>query len=246
MIVSRLRAISGLSAYMKMPTCSWQFSYINSIFFKIVRIVLLITIFNKWLLNNYPIPKMKTSLILIFTIIFLSSCAHDNAMPLKNSCSEGHANECFHLGVAYYNGELVVRDKAKSLELFTKACDYGHADGCDNLAWMYYNGDFTTQDKLKSATLFTKACNNGNADACNHLGSMYYKGEFITQDKAKSVRLFSEACDGKIDAACHSLGASYEYGEGISIDKNKAIKYYSKACDMDYWDGCTSAYRLMH
>ena len=118
----------------------------------------------------------------------------ERAKTLKKECERDNFESCSDLGFMYYEGDGVLKDSKKAVELFTKACDRGNASGCSNLGLMYKNGDGVRQDKFKAVELFTKACDVGIANGCSNLGTMYSTGEGVRQDKSKAVELFTKAC----------------------------------------------------
>ena len=159
---------------------------------------------------------------------------------LQSTCDGGNLRGCNNLGLMYKNGEGVVMDKEKAVELYKKACDGGNLKGCNNLGWMYENGEGVVADKEKAVVLYKKACDGGNMYGCSNLGVMYENGEGVVSDKEKAVELYKKACDGRNRYGCNNLGVMYKNGEGVVSDKEKAAELYKKACDGGNMYGCNN------
>jgi hypothetical protein len=49
---------------------------------------------------------------------------------LKKACKLGHAESCFFVAEAYYDGKKISKDYDKAFKYFKKACDLGNDDAC--------------------------------------------------------------------------------------------------------------------
>jgi len=69
--------------------------------------------------------KKLIMVCLLVSVMFASSVKNE-----KRWCDGGSMHECYYLGVAYYYGKGVKKDKQKAFELFSKACEGGFMEGC--------------------------------------------------------------------------------------------------------------------
>ena len=106
------------------------------------------------------------------------------------------------LGCRYYDGNGVVQDNKKAVELFQQAANQGHAEGQCNLGAMYRDGRCVAQDDKKAVELFQQAAKQGEAAAQCNLGWMYRRGRGVAQDDKKAVELYQQAANQG-----HTLGA---------------------------------------
>jgi TPR repeat protein len=139
------------------------------------------------------------------------------------------ANAQFNLGVMYYNGSGMEKDKRKAFEWFEKAADQGHPKAQYNLGVMYETGQVVIQDYHQAFKWLQKAANQGHADAQHNLGIMCKKGYGVVKNDEKAVEWFKKsAYQGDADAQ-FNLGKMYEKGRGVIQDLNIAFEWFEKA-----------------
>jgi TPR repeat protein len=101
------------------------------------------------------------------------------------ACSDGSpngsTNGCLKLGVLYYTGNGVEKDKIKARKLFAKACKSRSSRGCFSLGLIYNRGDEVKQDQLKAKYLFYKACEGGYMGGCEQYTILENKGIGISK-----------------------------------------------------------------
>jgi len=100
---------------------------------------------------------------------------------LKEYRAENGPSADFALGVMYYKGEGVERDRVTAAAFFRKAAEQGHVGAQYNLALMYNRGVAVPRDTREAARLYTLAAEQGFDKAQYNLGLMYACG-------AKSAR----------------------------------------------------------
>ena len=82
------------------------------------------------------------------------------------------SEDCFYLGLMYYNGYGVKKDYLKSVKLFKKACDLGCGEGCNNLGIMYKNGKGVKQNFVIAKKYFARACYMKIQEGCMNIKSI--------------------------------------------------------------------------
>ena len=157
----------------------------------------------------------------------------------------------FKLGMAYYFGDVVARDKTKAVSYLKKAAKMKNADACKKLAECYDTGNGCKKNKSKAKKYLdlykqyeklvpnesvnlkiaqTKVNNlvkyanknYGNADLYYKAGMMYYDGDGIVEDKKKALKCFFwGACQDNIDSITKMVEC-YQNGVGCKVDKSYA------------------------
>ncbi len=137
------------------------------------------------------------SIGLLLSINLFADLVDDGLAEYKNGNSElageiytkacadgshnGSSNGCLNLGILYYTGNGVEKDKIKARKLFAKACKSNSSKGCLNLGLIYNRGDGVKQDQLKAKYLFYKACEAGNMGGCEQYTILEKKGIGISK-----------------------------------------------------------------
>ncbi len=150
---------------------------------------------------------------------------------LRIACDGGKAEGCNRLGVLYFDGRGVPKDRARAHELHRKACDGGDAWGCHNLGKQYLEGEVVARDQAMGASLLQKACDGGIAESCNRLGLLCDDGNAVPKDQARAAALYAKACDVGLASACSNLAISHQNGTGVAKDTPRAMQLFRKACD---------------
>jgi TPR repeat protein len=149
---------------------------------------------------------------------------------LRIACDGGNAEGCNRLGVLYFDGRGVPKDRARAHELHRKACDGGNAWGCHNLGKQYLEGEVVARDPAIGAGLLQKACDGGIPESCNRLGLLCDEGKAVPKDEARAVALYAKACDVGLSSACNNLAISHRDGTGVAKDAPRAMQLFRKAC----------------
>ncbi len=92
----------------------------------------------------------------------------------EKSCVGGWAPGCHELASSYEQGEGVLKDVAKALELYTEACDGESVESCVSAGTLYLGGDPAVAKDLLAATrlygkalaLYKEGCDAGSQPDC--------------------------------------------------------------------------------
>ncbi len=148
---------------------------------------------------------------------------------LETAANYGYGNSEFILGLMYYNGVVVERDKKRGRELILRAAAHGVSRAQYYIGMMYELGIDTEEDLTKSLAWLTYAAQNGSEDAKYILVMKYRDGIGVKQDLQKSEswrkgnekhHAWSALLDylGKFDQVCKinydTVGISYAYEDG--------------------------------
>ena len=116
------------------------------------------------------------------------------------------------LGVAYYKGLGVVRNKQMAFELFSHAAAAGNSYAMANLGAMYGNGDFVNRDDAKALEWFEKAIEAGDAEALGQVGIAYFYGRGAPADRRMAAQYFQQSADLGDGYALKFLAIMYQRG----------------------------------
>ncbi len=109
--------------------------------------------------------------------------------------AKGDAEAQNNLGLMYYRGNGIIKDRAEAAAWFRMAAEQGHARAQYNLGLSYHKGDGVPKDLAAALKWFRQAAENGNAMAQNNLAVMYYRGEGVAQNSVEAVKWFQKAAD---------------------------------------------------
>jgi TPR repeat protein/uncharacterized RDD family membrane protein YckC len=153
---------------------------------------------------------------------------------LQKAAAQGFADAQNELGAKYAQGDGVVMDEARAVDLYRKAAAQGHVLAQTNLGRMYYLGTGVPKDIAKGKEWIQKAAEQGLAHAQHLLGMLYSNGDGIPKDAAKAIDWHQRAAaQGHADAQ-NSLGMMYSEGDGIPKDISKAVGWFRKAAAQGY------------
>jgi len=119
---------------------------------------------------------MKKGLLFIL-VIFLN--ASNIVYTYIANCNAGNKISCAVLGLMYYNGENVKKNKTKSVKYYKRACFLGEKNSCFKLYKII-------KDKKESFYYLMKACNFNNKKACMILTQYFNNKQIETKIKILS------------------------------------------------------------
>ncbi len=162
--------------------------------------------------------------------------------PLQTSCDNGNGADCRKLGMMYdKEGNGVIRNDAKAVELYTKGCSAGDGHSCYRLALSHAYGDGTVIDFRRATEYYRHACNSGYPSGCSSYARALHRGKGVARDYKAAREWYELGCERGDPGSCAGLGVMYENGDGVFRSKSKAFKYFEKACALrDSYTGCLS------
>lgn len=162
---------------------------------------------------------------------------------LKEAVAQGDTWAMGALGVKYYLGEDVGRNRALAFELFEKAAKADDITSQKYLGLCYLLGEGIEKNERKVYIWFCKASDGGNAEAKVRLAELLINGEKIAHDYALAESLYKEVI-GLKKKIVHSYNFLKEMSSPqLYVDKNTYndavwglavlytdfYRYYSKA-----------------
>ncbi|MBO6186234.1 MAG: SEL1-like repeat protein [Chryseobacterium sp.] len=148
----------------------------------------------------------------------------------------------YQLGVFYYNGKYVKKDKQKGYDLILKSAKAGHVTAQLFLAGMTGNielhgRNLEEDDAFDEAYLWCrKLAEEGHLYSQCKLGKMYENGKPICKKYRKAFIWYTKASEAGNGYALYLLGNLYYNGHGVKKDETKAEELYHKAAEKDCED----------
>jgi TPR repeat protein len=96
-----------------------------------------------------------------------------------------------HLGVRYFAGDGVKKDRVEATKWFRKAADQGFAPAQVILGNSYYYGYGVGKDPAEAVAWYRKAADQGLTDAQQLLGNRYFNGEGVTKDIVEAYAYYN-------------------------------------------------------
>ena len=136
-----------------------------------------------------------------------------------------------NLANMYADGEGIVKDISKAIELYKKSVDLGNSIAMNNLAGKYRYGNGVEKNYTKAVELYKKAALLKNVWAMDNLGDMYRLGNGVEQDYLKAKQWYEKAADLGSADAMGSLGNLYLNGQGVAKNDEEALNWFRKGAD---------------
>ncbi|WP_162616844.1 tetratricopeptide repeat protein [Aggregatibacter kilianii] len=181
-------------------------------------------------------------LILLFSILFISSCDKNNSegivcsesTPIQDLITIEKSNfTCkYYLGIKYYQGKDIEKNDLKSFQLIKEAADNNIVKAKLELSRMYLRGIGTQQNYQLAFEWMESAANDGLSDAMNELGLYYTHGIGVKRDLSKTLYYYRQAAEKGNITSMMNLGAELFYN-GTIENQNEAIHWTEKAAEMN-------------
>lgn len=133
-------------------------------------------------------------------------------MDAEKQAEEGDAEKQYYVAGLYYEGEKVMKDRVKALDLYKKAATQGHVQSQTELAFMYLDGEVVRQDLGEYIKWLKKAAAQKYSHAENMLGISYENGTGVRKDYAIAKEWFGKSCDGGDKRGCYEYKRLNEKG----------------------------------
>ena len=134
--------------------------------------------------------RLWLSSVLLAIILFLPSFADGEIYQeelktyeeIRAAALKGEPLAQVHLGVRYFAGDGVKKDRVEATKWFRKAADQGFAPAQVILGNSYYYGYGVGKDPAQAVMWYRKAADQGLADAQHLLGNRHFTGEGVAKD----------------------------------------------------------------
>jgi hypothetical protein len=154
---------------------------------------------------------------------------------ISKACDLGYTKACNNIGLMYYFGKKVPKNKTKSLEFFTKSCDLGNMEGCNKVGKMYFFG----ADEVKINKIYSRAFFDISYKHKNSTGATFILKEFNNFNLKGYVSKLKESCVNGNTRECYYY-ANYLHSAPGKILKKTSLDFYDKSCKNGYQNACVS------
>ncbi len=151
---------------------------------------------------------------------------------LEKSAAGGDAQAKFLLARAYFRGEGVGKDAAKSAQLLQEAAALGNADAMDGLGYLFNEGEGVPKDEAQAVEWFRKAAEADSLKGQLHLGLMLRQGKTLVLSNEESLTWIHKSADGGLMESKAVLGRLYFLGDKLQRrDVAKAAPFLREAAE---------------
>ncbi|GAB3250461.1 tetratricopeptide repeat protein [Chitinimonas naiadis] len=112
---------------------------------------------------------------------------------LSKAATAGLPEAAYVLGIAYENGEGVVRSQPDATRWFLKAARSGHTAAQLSVGTQYFLGRGTTRDMAQAAHWYEKAAEGGDMAAQYLIASLYESGDGVAIDRGQALMWYGAA-----------------------------------------------------
>lgn len=153
----------------------------------------------------------------------------------QKAAKKGHTSSRFNLGVCFYLGYGVKRDRKKAAQLYYQAADDGHVAAHYNLALMYRDGIGVKKDLFRCMWLLNTAALLNHVGAQRDLGYCLYTGLGVPQKDMKEAAYWYRRAAKQGDAKAQwNLALCYLAGEGVRKNSGVAKRWLKAAASKGY------------
>jgi TPR repeat protein len=143
---------------------------------------------------------------------------------IREKASTGDARAQPTLGLMYFVGQLVDKDRALGLQWVTKAANQGLASAQQTIGLMYSIATDVPNNYGHAREWLQKPSQQDNPTALNALGVLHWQGRGGEVDGAQAIRYLKKAADGGFADAQSNLGILYHEGKVTPQDLGEALK----------------------
>ncbi|MDE7413733.1 MAG: sel1 repeat family protein [Muribaculaceae bacterium] len=148
---------------------------------------------------------------------------YSKALELFKSI-EGKREAQYYIGLIYFNGLGVNKDKKKGFKLLENSAKQGYDVAQFDLGYIYDKGYNGKPNYKKAAQWYMKSSEQNNAMAQCNLGYLYNKGQGVKQDHQVAAIWYRKSADQGNASAQKNLAQMYMHGTGVSQDYSEALR----------------------
>jgi len=176
-----------------------------------------------------------------FLNILVCTFAAGSEPNLVEKAQNGEAEAQFNLGVAFSEGNGVVKNSIEAVKWYQKSAAQGYAAAQYNLSWMYMNGVGVATNNAEAIRWLREAANGGLSKAQMALGGLLFIGEKIPKNDKEAVKWLRMAVEQGAVEAGSILAVIYASNSDLQDNAANAGKVFHLAADQG---GAEAQYRL--
>ena len=132
----------------------------------------------------------------------------------------------FELAKKYKDGDGVIKDISKAIELLTLSANYGNTDAQCELGFCYFSGEGVSQDFIKAVELYSQSAKQGHAVGQYNLAVCYSNGHGVCKNIERAIELYILSANQGYAMAQYILANCYSIGIGVGKNLKKAAELY--------------------
>lgn len=109
---------------------------------------------------------------------------------LRKSAAQRDSQAQNLIGLLYFMGKVLAKDKTEAVNWFRKAAEQGNAYAQSNLGFCYHKGEGVAKDPSEAVKWYRLAAKQGEVKAQRRLGLILQAGEGVPQDCAEAALWF--------------------------------------------------------
>jgi TPR repeat protein len=129
---------------------------------------------------------------------------------LQRAVSTGHVPSIVETGTCYFTGRWIQQDRARAVELWTRAARLGSLEAEIRLAAATVMGQIYGEEISAALTVLNKTAKEGSLFSDVALGYCYEKGVGVQQNKGEAYRIFHQAMLRGSETAFHALRSMHD------------------------------------
>ena len=164
---------------------------------------------------------------------------------LQDRAEHGDDEAQLQLGVRFFYGDGVEKDRAQATAWLRKAAESGNPKAQFNLGKVMYSQGLAAQgpslqgepsgpQKAEAAKWFQKAADQGHAESQVQLAVIYQTGDGVGRSMEKAIELYRQAAEKENATAQFLLGEIYLNGDEVPQDFSKGNKLLIQAAVQGY------------
>ncbi len=147
----------------------------------------------------------------IIALNYNNKFTEDQSIDFLNKASEkGHIQSMIELGLCYYNGRGVAKERDKALLLWNKAGTYECEDARTRIAFNNILNNDKNSNLKTDYDYIMNACENGSLLAQIALGYCYERGIVVKENKSEADKYYRDAARRGSEIAMNSLKRLYD------------------------------------
>lgn len=177
--------------------------------------------------------NMKRLLFAILSVFFYCAFVIPDAEfgALLEAAKKGNADARLKVGVMYFEGEGVSKNKEEAARWLRLAAGQGNAEAQSKLGWMYMYGEGVQKNEAEAFRWTRSAAEQGNAKAQCNLSLLYEDGLGVPVDESQAMIWLKKSAEQGYVWAQYNLGLSDTSLFGTDLTQAESEKWLRLAAD---------------
>jgi len=172
--------------------------------------------------------------ITIFTLVYslaYADLSSEQISSLRKRAESGDSQAQLNLGLAYANGDGVMKNNIEAVNWWTRSAERGNSMAQFNIGLSYAKGDGVSRDYLQAIRWYRRSIEQDDRESFLHAQSYYSSLNNRNKGTAEIFEYVLGLAIRGSAVAQNQLGYAYENGIYISRDEEKAVEWYLKSAE---------------